>query len=165
RRSWHALICRFPVAFGSRLMGTAHPHPQNSVSPRLPNPPRKYASSSLRPSLPVTVVERHEPAASDHGIVDLVRGLAPGGFAAEGQWLSHAEIEVAHGQHGRCQIGTFGIGAHPLEDRREEFGVQITLEADEAIGERRILPLRRLSVPMAKGARQQNGIADAYHRL
>src|SRR5215469_17902534 len=100
-------------------------------------PERAGRSSSLRPSLPLTVVERHEPAVSDHGIVDLVRGLAPAGFAAEGQWLSHAEIEVAHGQHGRCQVGTSWIGAHPLEDRREEFGVQIALEADEAIGERR----------------------------
>src|SRR5262249_43305142 len=103
-------------------------------------------SSSLRPSLPLTVAEWHEPPVSNHGIVDLVRGLAAARVAAKGQRLSHAEVEVAHGQHGRGQIGTSGIGAHPLEDRHEEFSVQIALKADEAIGERRILPLRRLSV-------------------
>ena len=91
--------------------------------------------------------------------------MAAGRVAAEGQRLSHAEIEVAHGQHGRCQIGTPGIGAHPLEDRREKFGVQIALEADEAIGERRILPLRRLSVRIEQGVRRHDGIAVAIHRL
>ena len=44
-----------------------------------------------------------------------------------------------------------GIGAHPLEDRNEEFGVQIALEADEVIGERRIFRLRRLSVRIEQG--------------
>ena len=91
--------------------------------------------------------------------------MAPARVAAERQRLSDAEIELAHGQHGRCQIGTSGIGAHPLEDRHEEFGVEIALEADEVIRERRILPLRRLSVRIEQGVRRHDGIAVAIHRL